>query len=44
MFLTNCELPLFNIKSFIETLHDYGEDLTEAERREFLTANHETTV
>ncbi|MEA5537773.1 ATP-binding protein [Limnoraphis robusta Tam1] len=35
--------PLFNIKSFIETLHDYGEDLTEAERREFLeTANHET--
>lgn len=35
--------PLFNIKSFIETLHDYGEDLSEAERREFLaTANHET--
>ncbi|MEL7039311.1 MAG: ATP-binding protein [Cyanobacteria bacterium J06592_8] len=35
--------PLFNIKSFIETLHDYGEDLTEAERREFLeTANNET--
>lgn len=35
--------PLFNIKSFIETLHDYGEDLTEEERREFLgTANHET--
>ncbi|NJO70595.1 MAG: HAMP domain-containing protein, partial [Oscillatoriales cyanobacterium RM1_1_9] len=35
--------PLFNIKSFIETLHDYGEDLTEEQRREFLeTANSET--
>jgi two-component system, OmpR family, sensor histidine kinase NblS len=35
--------PLFNIKSFIETLHDYGEALTETERREFLeTANRET--
>ncbi|MGF1495023.1 MAG: ATP-binding protein [Microcoleaceae cyanobacterium] len=35
--------PLFNIKSFIETLHDYGEDLTEEQRREFLeTANGET--
>lgn len=35
--------PLFNIKTHIETLHDYGEELTEAERREFLeTANHET--
>ncbi len=35
--------PLFNIKSFIETLHDYGEDLSEVERREFLdTANRET--
>lgn len=35
--------PLFNIKSFIETLHEYGEDLSEAERQEFLeTANHET--
>jgi two-component system, OmpR family, sensor histidine kinase NblS len=35
--------PLFNIKSFIETLHDYGDDLTEAERKEFLmTANNET--
>jgi two-component system sensor histidine kinase NblS len=35
--------PLFNIKSFIETLHEYGEDLSEPERREFLeTANHET--
>jgi two-component system sensor histidine kinase NblS len=35
--------PLFNIKSFIETLHEYGEDLTEPERREFLeTANRET--
>jgi len=35
--------PLFNIKSFIETLHDFGEDLSEAERQEFLeTANRET--
>lgn len=35
--------PLFNIKSFIETLYEYGEDLSEQERREFLdTANHET--
>lgn len=35
--------PLFNIKSFIETLHEYGENLSETERREFLdTANHET--
>lgn len=35
--------PLFNIKSFIETLHEYGEDLSEPERREFLaTANNET--
>jgi two-component system, OmpR family, sensor histidine kinase NblS len=35
--------PLFNIKSFIETLSEYGEELTENERREFLeTANHET--
>lgn len=35
--------PLFNIKSFIETLFEYGEDLNEVQRREFLeTANHET--
>lgn len=35
--------PLFNIKSFIETLHDYGEDLSLEEKREFLqTVNHET--
>ncbi|MBD1907526.1 cell wall metabolism sensor histidine kinase WalK [Funiculus sociatus GB2-A5] len=35
--------PLFNIKSFIETLHEYGEDLSHEERREFLdTANRET--
>ncbi|NCO74119.1 MAG: cell wall metabolism sensor histidine kinase WalK [Cyanobacteria bacterium] len=35
--------PLFNIKSFIETLFEYGEDLTEAEKLEFLqTANNET--
>lgn len=35
--------PLFNIKSFIETLHEYGDSLTDVERREFLeTANRET--
>lgn len=35
--------PLFNIKSFIETLHEYGEDLSNDEKREFLeTANRET--
>lgn len=35
--------PLFNIKTYIETLHDYGEDLSEDKRQEFLaTANHET--
>jgi two-component system, OmpR family, sensor histidine kinase NblS len=35
--------PLFNIKSFIETLHEYGEELTHVERQEFLdTANRET--
>lgn len=35
--------PLFNIKSFIETLHDYGDELSEQERQEFLaTANNET--
>jgi two-component system, OmpR family, sensor histidine kinase NblS len=35
--------PLFNIKSFIETLYEYGEDLSESERQEFLeTANRET--
>jgi two-component system, OmpR family, sensor histidine kinase NblS len=35
--------PLFNIKSFIETLHEYDEDLSESQRREFLEiANRET--
>ncbi|MEB3182169.1 MAG: ATP-binding protein [Nostocaceae cyanobacterium] len=35
--------PLFNIKSFIETLHEYGEDLSEEQKQEFLeTANKET--
>ncbi len=35
--------PLFNIKSFIETLFDYGDELSEEQRRDFLeTANHET--
>jgi two-component system, OmpR family, sensor histidine kinase NblS len=35
--------PLFNIKSFIETLHEYGDELTQEERSEFLdTANRET--
>jgi two-component system sensor histidine kinase NblS len=35
--------PLFNIKSFIETLHDYGEELSLDQRQDFLkTVNHET--
>ncbi len=35
--------PLFNIKSFIETLYEYGEELTDIQKREFLeTANRET--
>ncbi|KST65202.1 two-component system sensor histidine kinase NblS [Mastigocoleus testarum] len=35
--------PLFNIKSFIETLHEYGEELGAQQRQEFLeTVNHET--
>jgi two-component system, OmpR family, sensor histidine kinase NblS len=35
--------PLFNIKSFIETLFDYGDEFSEEQRREFLkTANDET--
>lgn len=35
--------PLFNIKSFIETLYEYGEELTAAQKHEFLdTANRET--
>jgi len=35
--------PLFNIKSFIETLYEYGEELTETQKHEFLeTANRET--
>ena len=35
--------PLFNIKSFIETLHEYGEDLSIEQRQDFLqTVNHET--
>jgi two-component system sensor histidine kinase NblS len=35
--------PLFNIKTYIETLHDYGEDLEIEQRKEFLsTVNHET--
>lgn len=35
--------PLFNIKSFIETLYEYGEELSEVEKQEFLeTANRET--
>jgi len=35
--------PLFNIKTYIETLHDYDKDLCAEERREFLqTVNHET--
>ncbi len=35
--------PLFNIKSFIETLYEYGEALDPQQQREFLeTANRET--
>jgi len=35
--------PLFNIKSFIETLHEYGDELSSDERHDFLeTANNET--
>jgi two-component system, OmpR family, sensor histidine kinase NblS len=35
--------PLFNIKSFIETLHEYGDALAEDQKREFLeTAIRET--
>ncbi len=35
--------PLFNIKSFIETLHEYGDELSEDQKKEFLdTANKET--
>jgi len=35
--------PLFNIKSFIETLHEFGEELDIEQRKEFLqTVNSET--
>ena len=35
--------PLFNIKSFIETLYEYGEELSDTQKLEFLeTANRET--
>jgi len=35
--------PLFNIKSFIETLHEYGDELSDDQKKEFLgTANNET--
>lgn len=35
--------PLFNIKSFIETLYEYGDELSDSERQEFLqTTNSET--
>ena len=35
--------PLFNIKSFIETLHEFGEELDVEQRQEFLlTVNNET--
>ena len=35
--------PLFNIKSYVETLHDLGDQLTEEEKKEFLgVANAET--
>ena len=28
--------PLFNIKSFIETLHEYGDELSEDQKKEFI--------
>jgi two-component system sensor histidine kinase NblS len=35
--------PLFNIKSYVETLHDLGDQLSEEQKQEFLaTANSET--
>ena len=35
--------PLFNIKSYVETLYDLGEQLTKDEQKEFLgVANSET--
>jgi two-component system sensor histidine kinase NblS len=35
--------PLFNIKSYVETLHDMGDQLSEEDRQEFLgVANSET--
>jgi two-component system sensor histidine kinase NblS len=35
--------PLFNIKSYVETLHDLGDQLSDAEKQEFLgIANAET--
>ena len=35
--------PLFNIKSYVETLHDMGDQLSDEEKREFLgVANAET--
>jgi two-component system sensor histidine kinase NblS len=35
--------PLFNIKSYVETLHDMGDQLSEEDRKEFLgVANSET--
>ncbi|MEN9228433.1 MAG: ATP-binding protein [Gloeomargarita sp. GMQP_bins_120] len=35
--------PLFNIKSFIETLYEYGHSLTEEQKQDFLeTVNRET--
>ncbi len=35
--------PLFNIKSYVETLHDLGDELTEEQKQEFLgVANSET--
>ncbi len=35
--------PLFNIKSYVETLHDLGDQLSEEEKKEFLgVANDET--
>ena len=35
--------PLFNIKSFIETLSEYGDELTQDERKEFLHITNSET-
>ena len=36
--------PLFNIKSYVETLHDLGDQLTEEEKKEFLVTQRKAGV